>query len=147
MTDPTDRRPAATSDDVDAIRRLKARYFRLMDTKQWDEMRSVFTDDCHFDTTADGAPEIDGADRFLAMIRRFIEHAVTVHHGHMPEIELTGPDSATGVWAMEDELWFPDGGPIRHLHGFGHYHETYRRTPDGWRIASLRLTRLRVDRQ
>ena len=26
--------------------------------------------------------------------------AVTVHHGHMPEIALLGPDRATGIWAM-----------------------------------------------
>ncbi|MBW8754754.1 MAG: nuclear transport factor 2 family protein, partial [Sphingomonadales bacterium] len=27
---------------IEAIRSLKARYFRLMDTKQWDELRGVF---------------------------------------------------------------------------------------------------------
>ena len=31
-------------DDVEAIKRLKARYFRTMDTKDWDGMRQVFTD-------------------------------------------------------------------------------------------------------
>ena len=29
-------------DDVEAIKQLKARYFRTMDTKQWAEMRTVF---------------------------------------------------------------------------------------------------------
>lgn len=67
---------------------------------------------------------------------------VTVHHCHTPEIEVTSPDTATGVWAMEDMLRFGDGSE---LHGFGHYHETYRRTDEGWRIASSRLTRLRMD--
>ena len=28
---------ASARDDVEAIKQLKARYFRLMDTKQWDE--------------------------------------------------------------------------------------------------------------
>jgi hypothetical protein len=32
------------------------------------------------------------------------------------------------------------------MQGFGHYHEQYRKGDDGqWRIAELRLTRLRVD--
>ena len=32
------------------------------------------------------------------------------------------------------------------MQGFGHYHEHYRKGDDGqWRIAELRLTRLRVD--
>jgi hypothetical protein len=39
----------------------------------------------------------------------------------------------------------PAGGSGHFLHGLGHYHETYVRTPGGWRIASLRLTRLRLD--
>jgi hypothetical protein len=71
-----------------------------------------------------------------------LESVVTVHHGHMPELRLTSPTTATGVWAMEDELWWPEGSPIRHLHGYGHYHETYAKTPAGWRISSMRLTRL-----
>lgn len=29
--------------DIEAIRQLKARYFRLMDQKRWDELRDVFT--------------------------------------------------------------------------------------------------------
>ena len=65
----------------------------------------------------------------------------------MRSIDITGADSATGTWAMEDDLEFPgaDGGPSMTLHGFGHYTEQYRRGPDGWQIASLRLDRLRVD--
>jgi hypothetical protein len=43
---------------------------------------------------------------------------------------------------MEDELWWPAGSPITHLHGYGHYHETYVKGADGWRIASMTLTRL-----
>jgi SnoaL-like domain len=30
------------SDDIEAIRQLKARYFRLMDTKDWDGFRASF---------------------------------------------------------------------------------------------------------
>jgi len=43
---------------------------------------------------------------------------------------------------MEDRLWWSPGGPVRHLHGFGHYHETYEKTADGWRIKAMTLTRL-----
>ena len=32
-------------------------------------------------------------------------------------------------------------------HGFGHYHETYLKTEQGWRIQSTRLTRLKVTRR
>lgn len=129
-------------DDIEAIKRLKARYFRLMDTKDWTAMAEVFCPDVVIDTTEDGAPLINSAAEFIPFLSETLASVITVHHGHMPEIELTSDTTATGIWAMEDHLWWPDGAPITSLHGYGHYHETYRKTSDGWRIATLRLTRL-----
>jgi SnoaL-like domain len=103
-------------------------------------------DDVAIDVHADSGRRYSGGDAFVASVQRALADAVSVHHGHMPEIELTSSTSATGIWAMEDELWFPEGAPVRHLHGYGHYHETYRLEDDGrWRIATLRLERLRRD--
>jgi hypothetical protein len=69
-----------------------------------------------------------------------------VHHVHQPEIVLTGPDSATGVWAMNDIVEFQrDGKPVFFLRGYGHYTDGYIRTGDGWKISSSTLSRLRVD--
>ena len=131
------------SGDIEAIKQLKARYFRLMDTKDWAGFRAVFTPDVHVDVTADGAGTYDGLDTFMAMLEQALADAVTVHHGHMPEIEVTSPTTATGIWAMEDQLRFGEGGPV--VHGFGHYHEAYEKVDGQWRIASTRLSRLRVD--
>ena len=128
--------------DLEELRQLKARYFRLMDTKAWDELREVFTTDVRIDTMEDSGTVIVGVDEYLPFLIGQIGEVTTVHHGHMPELRLLDDDTATGIWAMEDELWWPEGAPIRYLHGYGHYHETYRRTPDGWRISELRLTRL-----
>jgi hypothetical protein len=70
---------------------------------------------------------------------------VTVHQGYLPEIELTGEGTATGIWAMADYVETRGEHPIR-LRGYGHYHERYAKEHDGrWRIAELQLTRLRVD--
>ncbi len=113
-----------------------------MDTKDWDGFLSVFVPDVIMDMTGEGGARTEGAVDFVASVRSSLEDAVTVHHGHTPEIEITSPTTATGVWAMEDHLWWPEGSPIRHLHGYGHYHETYVKTADGWRIASLSLSRL-----
>ncbi|CAB4600576.1 unannotated protein [freshwater metagenome] len=131
-----------SSTDLDQIHQLKARYFRLMDTKQWDQLRDVFTADVRIDTTEDSGTVIDGVDKYLPFLISQIGDVTTVHHGHMPEITFLSDDQANGIWAMEDELWWPEGHPIKYLHGYGHYHETYVRTPDGWKISSLRLTRL-----
>jgi uncharacterized protein (TIGR02246 family) len=134
-------------DDIEAIKQLKARYFRTMDTKDWAAMREVFAPDVHVDVTADAGPDAvyDGVDAFMAMLQTTLQDVVTVHHGHTPEIAITSPTTATGTWAMEDHLRWPEGSPINELHGYGHYHETYVKTEGGWRIASTRLTRLRLD--
>jgi hypothetical protein len=133
--------------DVEAIKQLKARYFRLMDTKQWDRWRAVFTDDCGFDGTSRPYP---GPDEFVAGTRERLQDAVTVHQGHMPEIVLTAPDGARGIWAMFDWVEFPDlrdtgRGVNRGFTGYGHYEESYRKDDGIWRIAFLRLTRLKLN--
>jgi SnoaL-like domain len=128
--------------DIEAIRQLKARYFRTMDTKDWDGMRQVFTDGVVMDTSEAGGSLITGADEFMAFLSETLAEVVTVHHGHMPEIDVTGPTTATGIWALQDLLIWPNG--LRLL-GFGHYHETYEKVGGDWRIASSKLTRLHMD--
>jgi uncharacterized protein (TIGR02246 family) len=129
-------------DDVEAIRQLKARYFRTMDMKDWAGMRAVFTDDVVMDTSSSGGGVIAGADDFLAFLEPTLDGVVTVHHGHMPEIEITSPTTATGIWSMEDMLRWPDGSE---MHGYGHYLETYEKVDGEWRIKTSTLTRLRTD--
>lgn len=135
--------------DLAAIHQLKARYFRYLDTKQWAEWRTVFTDDLVFYIDNSVLPSSQkpvqvGGDNFVQFVSKQLTGAVTVHHGHMPEIEFTGPSTARGIWAMYD--WV-DSGPERGaIVGYGHYHEEYAKGSDGaWRIKVLRLTRIRVD--
>ncbi len=129
-------------DDVEAIKQLKARYCRLMDTKDWAAFRQLFTDDVEMDSRASGGSVVTGADAFLDFLVDAIGDVVTVHQCHTPEIDTSLHTTATGVWAMEDMLRFPDGSE---LHGYGHYHETYEKSSEGWRISSSKLTRLRMD--
>jgi uncharacterized protein (TIGR02246 family) len=130
-------------EDVERIKQLKARYFRLLDTKDWAAWAEVFTDDAVLDVP-DAGVTLTGRDTIVASVSRSLEGAITVHHGHLPEIEVDG-DTATGVWAMFDLVeWSRDGAPAG-IRGFGHYHDEYRRTDVGWRIARSRLVRLRRD--
>jgi SnoaL-like domain len=129
-------------DDIEAIKQLKARYFRTIDTKDWAEFRRLFTDHVVVDTTESGGNVVTGADEFLVFLQDTLAGVTTVHHGHTPEIDVTSAITASGVWAMEDMLRWPDG---TELHGYGHYHETYAKGGDGWQIQSTTLTRLRMD--
>lgn len=128
--------------EIEAIKQLKARYCRLLDTKDWGAWRSLFADDFLSDTSPAGGKKIQGADEFVAFTRKSLRNQGTVHQVHAPEIELTSPTTARGVWALEDVVRF---GPGVNLRGYGHYHETYEKLDGQWRFTSSTLTRLRED--
>src|ERR1700733_2752802 len=130
---------------IEEIKRLRAKFARSMDTKQWKDMQDTIASDCVFDAR-DGSVVTElwiGGEEIVANIRRNLETAVSVHHAHMPEIEITSPTTAKGIWAMQDLLCFQGG--VR-LIGSGHYIEGYEKQADGkWRLKTYQLTRLRVD--
>jgi uncharacterized protein (TIGR02246 family) len=128
--------------DIEAIKRLKARYFRTLDTKAWDEFADVFTDDVRIDV--DGFT-FEGRASFVDQLKEILATTSTVHHGHMPEITVVDADHATGIWAMMDYLVFAGEAPQKGFYGYGHYHETYVKQAGQWRISKTELLRLRVD--
>lgn len=127
--------------DLEAIKQLKARYFRYLDTKDWEKYRQVFTDDVVIDVSGSGGGVYRGIDVYMDYIHEHVAQLKTVHHGHMPEITLTSATTATGIWSMEDRVAFPDG---RELNGQGHYFEQYLKHAGEWRIQEMALTRLRM---
>ena len=133
---------SATLLEIEAIKQLKARYCRLLDTKDWQGWRELFADDFLSDTSSAGGKVIRGADEFVAFTRKGLRNQATVHQVHAPEIELTSDTTARGVWALEDVVRF---GPGVNLRGYGHYTETYDRVDGRWLFTSSTLTRLRED--
>jgi hypothetical protein len=146
--------------DIEEIKNLKARYFRYLDGKNWDPWTDIFTEDLQFvfaeenlvfdrealetEVTPEGQVH-DGRDQFISWVKTVTEGLTTVHRGYMPEITITGPDTATGIWAMTDYLQWPGDGPPVGFRGYGHYHEQYLRSESGWRIKRSVLSRIRVD--
>lgn len=131
--------------EIEEIRQLKARYFRAMDQKDWDTWEQVFTEDVKLDFTSEGSPMMYGRDNFREYLPPILEGVKTVHHGHMSEIKIDG-DTATGIWSMEDMLWWPQDQGGAHLWGMGWYYESYRKCDDGqWRIAEMELRRIKVE--
>ena len=129
--------------DIEEIKQLKARHCRLVDTKDWARWgETCLTEDFHLDS---GGGVQDGRDVVVAFVSGSLEHASTVHHVYPPEITITGPDTATGIWPMEDWIRVTVDGNAIAFHGCGHYHEEYVRTEHGWRIQRSVQTRLRID--
>jgi len=135
--------------EIEAIKRLKARYFRAIDTQDWPVWRDVFTEDAtlqgEFARSLGGfdgqlSPKVVGLDAIIAFVEPLVRNCITVHHGHTAEIDVVSELEAKGIWAMEDIVESHN----RLLHGYGHYHETYRKVAGEWRIANLFLSRLKV---
>ncbi|WP_330252830.1 nuclear transport factor 2 family protein [Nocardia sp. NBC_00565] len=127
---------------INAIESLKARYFRSLDTKDWSAFGSVLADDVDVDMTPVGGVRVNGASNYVSALQHDYGTTVTVHHGHMPEIAITGVGAATGTWAVQVLLVRPDGG---RLLSFGHDRDTYGIRDGRWVITGTKSTRLQSD--
>jgi hypothetical protein len=94
----------------------------------------------------------------------FLGGGQTMHQGHMPEITITSPTTARGIWTLTHHLvfrpelqpdadppntvpWFPMNGREQHeLFGYGYYTDEYEKVAGvGWRIKRSRFTSFKVD--
>jgi len=129
----TDEHAAALADRL-AVADVVVRYFELVDTKQWDQMHEVFTEDTTARWTADSVME--GRDSVVGAMRHMSgsDEIVTYHHlGAMtPVVDGDSAEVVAHVRAMHHGL-----GPRA-----GKFYESLAtqptrlvRTAEGWRIA------------
>jgi hypothetical protein len=125
----------STLEEIEAIKRLKYKYFRCLDRKQWDEMAETFTEDA-VSSYDSGKYAFEGRDAIMAFLRDALggSNAISRHHGHHPEIELTSPTTARGVWYLEDYVIFKDSNTA--LSGAGFYTDEYAKVGGHWLIRS-----------
>ena len=126
---------------IEAIRQLKARYFRFLDTRDLEGMETVFTTDLEVHWT--------GGDYEIALqgwpaLREFYEGAFTperfgMHTAHHPEISVDG-DSATGLWYLHDI--FVNTVDRNVVEGSALYEDDYVREAGAWKIRTSRYNRL-----
>ena len=144
---------------IEEIKQVKARYFRAVDTKDKDLLKTIFTENASVDfrgaatdprtginaVSNNKGEVISGSETIVSWIMETLAPLVSIHHGHIPEIEIESESGARGIFPMVDRLLMPDDSPIVAMEGWGHYHDYFRREDGIWKIETLRLTRLRVD--
>jgi uncharacterized protein (TIGR02246 family) len=131
--------------DIEAIKQLKARYCMSVAKKDWNTFFTLFHEDLEF-VQPDGTVHTPRST-FHAFHKKNLQETDVwgVVPCTTPIITITGPDTATGEWAMEDWHIYPGEGPHRGQHGWGHYDENYVRTAEGWRFKRIQVTYHRFD--
>lgn len=141
--------PTQVLTEIEAIKNLKARYCRYVDIEDWEAFEDLFLPDALFYRGEGDDDIIRGRATFVQQIvaSHTAAEARTIHHCHMPEIDVVDAATARGIWALfdyGDRIWYANGRREAYQ-GYGHYYEEYRKDDAGWRIASWRLVRIRID--
>jgi len=121
--------------DFEAIKRLKYKYQRCLDTKRWNELRECFTEDAKA-AYSSGKFSFDSRDAIM----KFLEGAMgadSFHSSHVvsqPEIEFIDEQHATGRWCLQD--YVIDTRFDMSIRGAAFYDDEYQKGDDGvWRIS------------
>jgi len=125
-------------EDREQIRMLKAKYWRCLDRKLWDELAEVFDDDF----VGDGPHgHFEGKTAMVKFLKDALgsEAVRTAHGGHNPEIEITSETTARAIWPLTDYVSF---GSKRKFVGYGHYEDEYVKADGQWKMKSSRLSRI-----
>lgn len=126
--------------DLMDIQTATHRYALGLDRFEPQTAIAAFTDDAVWDATAFGLERFEGRDAVLGFFERDAAaigdqyHVITNHH-----VSFTGADTAEGTNYVVSEGHTAGGAYFKAV---GLNEDTYRRTPDGWRIASRKVSPL-----
>lgn len=128
-------------EEIEAIKRLKYKYLRCLDQKLWREIEECFTEDA---TAAygDGKYSFAGRDKIIEFLAGALgpKSMISSHRVHHPEIDLTGPSNASGVWALEDTVIETNANIT--IRGAAYYSDEYVKVGGSWKIKSTGYRRV-----
>lgn len=122
--------------DLEAIKQLKYRYLRTLDTKDWAGFEDCFLPEATGDYA--GLVFTDRAALVDYMRTNLGEQVVTLHQVHHPEITVEG-DAAAARWYLQDRVLVEAFDFV--LEGAAFYEDRYVRTAAGWRVSHTGYTR------
>ena len=127
-------------EDIEAIKKLKAKYFRCVDKKLWDEMEEVWVEDAVADYGM-GIELLQGRKAIMDFLKKNLglDSMISAHQGHNPEIEITSDTTARGVWLLNDRLIIQT---IATMNAWGYYEDEYVKVSGEWKKKGTKITRI-----
>lgn len=141
---------------IEAIKQCKARYWRAIDSKDFDLLRTVMAERVVFDTSLSTWDPIKGQhpllpaktepSRSLAEVMgnaRKIMGAGTqsAHMGHIPEITIESDCTARAYFPFEDRVLFKG---FAAFNGYGYYKDHFEKIDGQWLIVKSKIYRYRL---
>ena len=121
-------------EDIEAIRKLKSKYWRCVDRKLWDEIVECFTEDMVLSVFS---KLIEGRNECVQFLKDGMTQIISAHQGHQAEIEITSESTAKATWVLNDLLL--DMQPGVNFTGFGYYEDEYVKEDGNWKIKRSKL--------
>jgi hypothetical protein len=122
--------------EIERIKRLKYKYFRALDTNQWDVIAETFMPDC---TAAydSGKYSYNGRDAIVEFLSKGMSspNMITLHQAHHPEIDLLDDATATGIWYLQDIVIHTEENWV--LRGAGFYRDRYVKDGGVWKHSHI----------
>jgi len=123
--------------DRAGIRDLVESYADVVDGKDWDSYRALFTADARLDYT--GAWGIEGAvEEVAAWLSRLMDPAVNPSSHHVISnirVAVHGDEADVRAYYLTPAVMADDAGNRSMVVNTGKYSITVRRQPGGWRIS------------
>lgn len=129
----------AQLEDVESIKKLKARYWFACDTRDTQALRACFCrDNLLIDFGFIG--QFTDAEAFIKTFESLACHTsqIDMHLGCAPEIEIQNNRLATGRWRMRFQLLDTQKKLVQLMHGF--YEDSYEKIGQHWKIRTTRYT-------
>lgn len=120
------------------IQDLVFRYAEIIDTRDFEALREVFTEDVHVDYSAFGG-SVGNLEETLAFLKASLTPELFPHTQHLNanvQVKLDGDTASGRVMCFNPmNMELPDGHSQTFFLGLW-YLDEYRRTAAGWRISN-----------
>lgn len=125
-------------EDLERIRTLKYHYWRSIDQRNFAAVEACFASE-RLEVDYELFGSFERREDMVAAIRQAVSATKVqdFHHGQNPEVRLTGPETAAGLWDVYYFMLDPESGTTLQLSGA--YEDEYVREADGWKIRKSRF--------